>query len=313
MRPIPWCGTRSKAAFRWVVDVTLLQGTGPTLDLKEFRLLRDFINQFCGIYFADDSAYIVERRLRERLRDLGIADFAEYYRYLQYHPRAERELEAAAEVLTTNETYFFREAFQLRAFTDEILPVVKARARARGSKRLDVWSAGCSSGEEVYTIAMLVDATGLFEGWDVRVFGNDISRRVLNKARDATYSSASFRAMIPEYERYFIDTDEGRQVHPRIRAMCHFGHLNLMNQRRAAIVGRVDVTFCRNVLIYFDDASRRKVLETIYERLNRGGYLLLGHSESLLRSSTAFEITQLATDIVYRRPIPFTDLPPRRI
>jgi chemotaxis protein methyltransferase CheR len=93
--------------------------------------------------------------------------------------------------------------------------------------------------------------------------------------------------------------------------MCHFGHLNLMNQRRAAIVGRVDVTFCRNVLIYFDDASRRQVLDTIYERLNRGGYLLLGHSESLLQSSTAFEIAQLTTDIVYRRPIPYTDLPPK--
>ena len=290
----------------------LLHDAGPTLHLKEFRLLRDFVNQFCGIYF-DDSAYIVERRLRERLRDLSISDFAEYYRYLQFHPKAEKELEAAAEVLTTNETYFFREAYQLRAFTDEILPAVRARALARGSKRLDVWSAGCSSGEEVFTIAMLIDASGLFEGWDVRVFGNDISRRVLSKARGATYSSTSFRAMIPEYENYFIDTEEGRQVHPRIRAMCHFGHLNLMNQRRAAIVGRVDVTFCRNVLIYFDDASRSKVLDTIYQRLNRGGYLLLGHSESLLRTSTAFEITQLTTDIVYRRPVPFTDLPPRRI
>jgi chemotaxis protein methyltransferase CheR len=293
--------------------MTLLHDAGPRLKLREFRLIRDFINQFCGIYFADDSAYVVERRLRERLRELGVEDFAEYYRYLQYHPKAERELEAAAEVLTTNETYFFREAYQLRAFTDEILPAVRARSLARGSKRLDVWSAGCSSGEEVFTIAMLVDASGLFDGWDVRVFGNDISRRVLSKARGATYGSASFRAMVPEYAKYFIETDEGRQVHPRIRAMCHFGHLNLMNQRRAAIVGRVDVTFCRNVLIYFDDASRSKVLETIYQRLNRGGYLLLGHSESLLRSSTAFEITQLTTDIVYRRPIPFTDMPPRPI
>jgi chemotaxis protein methyltransferase CheR len=292
-------------------DVTLLQKIGPTLSLKEFRLLRDCVNQFCGIYFADDSAYIMERRLRERLRELGIDDFTEYHRYLQYHPKAQSELEAAAEVLTTNETYFFREAYQLRAFTHEILPVVKNRAVARGSKRLDIWSAGCSSGEEVYSIAMLVDATGLFEGWNVRVFGNDISRRVLRKARDATYGRASFRAMIPDYERYFIDTDDGKQVHPRIRAMCHFGHLNLMNERRAAIVGRVDVTFCRNVLIYFDDASRREVLDTIYQRLNRGGYLLLGHSESLLHMSTAFEITQLTTDIVYQRPIPYTALPPR--
>ncbi len=292
--------------------MTLLRDVGPTLQLKEFRLIRDFVNRYCGIYFADDSAYIVERRLRERLRELGMDDFAEYYRYLQYHPRAEAELEAAAEVLTTNETYFFREAYQLRAFTDEILPVVRGRALARGSKRLDVWSAGCSSGEEVYTIAMLVHASGLFEGWDVRVFGNDISRRVLQKARGAEYTAASFRAMIPEYDRYFIDTDAGRQVHPRIRSMCHFGHLNLMNQRRSAIVGRVDVTFCRNVLIYFDDSSRRKVLDSIYQRLHRGGYLLLGHSESLLQSSTAFEIAQLTTDLVYRRPVPYTDLPPRR-
>jgi chemotaxis protein methyltransferase CheR len=292
--------------------VTLLHNAGPSLSLQEFRLLRDLVNQFCGIYFADDSAYIVERRLRDRLRDLGLESFDEYYRYLQYHPRAQAELEAAAEVLTTNETYFFREAYQLRAFTEEILPGVRSRALARGSKRLDIWSAGCSSGEEVYTIAMLIDATRLLEGWDVRIFGNDISRRVLRKARGATYGSASFRAMIPDYQRYFIDTDEGRQVHPRIRSMCHFGHLNLMNQRRSAIVGRVDVTFCRNVLIYFDDASRRKVLETIYQRLHRGGYLLLGHSESLLRSSTAFEIAQLTTDIVYRRPMPYTELPPRR-
>jgi len=292
--------------------VSLLHDVGPTLDLREFRLLRDYVNKFCGIYFADDSSYIVERRLRERLRELGLENFTEYYRYVRYHPKAESELERAAEVLTTNETYFFREAYQLRAFVDEVLPTVRARALARGSKRIDVWSAGCSSGEEVYTIGMLIEASGLFEGWNVRIFGNDISRRVLSKARDATYTSASFRAMIPDYERFFISTDEGKQVHPRIRAMCHFGHLNLMNERRAAIVGRVDVTFCRNVLIYFDDASRRKVLDTIYQRLYRGGYLLLGHSESLLQTSTAFEIAQLTTDIVYRRPIPYTDLPPSK-
>ncbi len=292
--------------------MSLLHDVGPTLDLREFRLLRDYVNKFCGIYFADDSSYIVERRLRERLRELGLENFAEYYRYVRYHPKAESELERAAEVLTTNETYFFREAYQLRAFVDEVLPTVRARALARGSKRIDVWSAGCSSGEEVYTIGMLIEASGLFEGWNVRIFGNDISRRVLSKARDATYTSASFRAMIPDYERFFISTDEGKQVHPRIRAMCHFGHLNLMNERRAAIVGRVDVTFCRNVLIYFDDTSRRKVLDTIYQRLHRGGYLLLGHSESLLQTSTAFEIAQLTTDIVYRRPIPYTDLPPSK-
>ena len=291
----------------------LLRETGPSLSISDFRLLRDYINQFCGIYFSDDSAYLVERRLRERLRDLGIEDFSDYYRHLRHHPDAEAELERAAEVLTTNETYFFREAYQLKAFSEEVLPRIRARSEGRRGRRLDVWSAGCSSGEEVYSLAMLIDACGLFDGWNVRVFGNDISRRVLTKARGATYGSASFRSMLPEYERYFISTDTGMQVHPKIRTMCHFGHLNLMNERRAAIVGRVDVTFCRNVLIYFDEASRSRVLDTIYNRLQRGGFLFLGHSESLLHTSTAFEIVQLTTDIAYRRPVPFTQPPPREL
>lgn len=289
--------------------MTLLRESGPPLHLEDFRLLRDLVNEFCGIHFSDESALIVGRRLRTRLRALGIDAFADYYRYLRFHPNAEAELEQAAEALTTNETYFFREVYQLRAFADEVLPQLHARSAARRRRKLDIWSAGCSTGEEVYSLAMLIDASGLFEGWEVRVFGNDISRRVLGRAREASYGPTSFRAMLPEFERYFIEGPKGKQVHPRIRAMCHFGHLNLMNERRLAIVGRADAVFCRNVLIYFDQTSRMKVLNSIYERLERGGYLFLGHSESLLQSSTAFEIVQLTSDIAYRRPIPYTRPP----
>ena len=167
-----------------------------------------------------------------------------------------------------------------------------------------MWSAGCSSGEEVYTIAILLLESGLFEGWDIRVFGNDISRRVLHKARRAVYTEASFRTTDARYAPYFVDVPEGRQVHPRIRAMCHFGHLNLLDHSRTAIVGRVDAVFCRNVLIYFDSESRKKAIDTFYQRLVAGGYLLLGHSESLLNASTAFELVHVSTDLVYRRPSP---------
>lgn len=278
----------------------LLFEAGPKIQVEEFRLLRDLINKFCGIYFADDSMFIVERRLRERLSSLGLTDFTQYYHHLRYHPEARAELERAVDVLTTNETYFFREDYQLRAFCDEVLPRLKQEREA--SKRLALWSAGCSTGEEVYTLAMLVVHTGLFDGWDVRIFGNDISRRVLGTARRATYGASSFRAMLPEYQRYFVDTPQGRQVHPSIRALCHFGHLNLLDGSRAAIVGRVDAIFCRNVLIYFDLESRRRVIDTFYERLVPGGYLFLGHSESLLNASTAFELVHLSTDLVYRRP-----------
>jgi chemotaxis protein methyltransferase CheR len=282
--------------------VPILFDTGPTLHEEEFRLLRDIVNRFCGIAFSDDSRYIVERRLRDRLEALGISDFAQYYHHLKYHPDRRAELERAVERLTTNETYFFREDYQLWAFRDEILRAIHARGKASGERRLTIWSAGCSTGEEVYTLGMIVDRTGLFEGWDVRIFGNDISRAVLHEARRATYGASSFRAMPPEYNRYIADTPEGRQVDPKIRAMCHFGHLNLLERDRTAIVGRVDVVFCRNVLIYFDTDSRKQVIETFYERLTPGGYLLLGHSESLLNVSTAFELVHLKSDLVYRRP-----------
>ncbi len=282
----------------------LLFDDGPALRTDEFRLIRDHINAFCGIYFSDDVRAIVGRRLRERLDAVGLSDYRAYYQHLRYHPDAMTELENAVEVLTTNETYFFREEYQLRAFRDEILPQLKERAEQRGTKRLALWSAGCSSGEEAYTLGMLVDDSGLFDGWDVRIYGNDISRRVLQKARRAVYTEASFRTTDPRYDKYFTHVHDGRQVHPRIRAMCHFGHLNLLDHSRTAIVGRVDAVFCRNVLIYFDAESRKKALDTFYQRLVAGGFLLLGHSESLLNSSTAFELVHVSTDLVYRRPAP---------
>jgi len=281
--------------------VSILHDTGPRMRVEEFRLLRDLVNGFCGIAFQDDAMFVVERRLRERLQALGLPDYGAYHQFLRYHPDARAEFERAVDVLTTNETYFFREDYQLKGFRDEVLPVLRAQAESR--KRLVLWSAGCSTGEEVYTLAILVERSGLFEGWDVRVFGNDISRRVLVGARRGVYGPSSFRAMPPEYDSYFVDGPDGRQVHPRIRAMCHFGHLNLVEGGRTAIVGRVDAVFCRNVLIYFDSLSRRRVIDTFYERLHPGGYLMLGHSESLLNVSTAFEVVHLSTDLVYRRPL----------
>ncbi|MFW6051205.1 MAG: CheR family methyltransferase [Myxococcota bacterium] len=280
----------------------ILFDRGPKLRHEEFRLIRDLVNEFCGIDFGDETIYVVERRLRERLQSLGLEDFEQYYQYLRYHPDASPELERAVDELTTNETYFFREEYQLKAFASEVLPELRERNIAQGSRRLALWSAGCSTGEEAYTLAMVVQETGLFEGWDVRIFGNDISRRVLKSARRAVYGPSSFRAMPAQYERYFVETPEGKQVHPSIRSMCHFGHLNLLDQGRAAIVGRVDGIFCRNVLIYFDAASRRKVIDNFYERLVPGGYLMLGHSESLLHVTTAFELAHLTSDLVYRKP-----------
>ncbi len=281
----------------------------PSLSLKrrrrirpeEFRLLRDLINDHAGLHFDDNSIGSFDRRLGERLPILELGGFDEYYKYLRFNARGPAELDEAIELLTTNETYFFRQEYQLRAFRDEVLPRIARENASR--RRLTVWSAGCSTGEEAYTIAILIHESGLFSGWEVRVIGSDISKRSVATARRAVYRGASFRSVAaPVLTAYTREAGDGRQVVDYIRKNCHFGQLNLLDSGKCAIVGRVDAIFCRNVLIYFDMRSRRQVIDNLYERLVPGGYLLLGHSESLINVSTAFELVHLKADLVYRKP-----------
>ena len=269
----------------------------------EFRLLRDLVNTRAGMFFDESSFHVFERRLRERLRVRSLPDFTSYYQFLRFHREGTEELDEAIDALVTNETYFFREEYQLRAFRDELLPRLREKGLQNQHKRLVIWSAGCSTGEEVYTLAILLLSSGFFDGWDLRIFGNDISKRVLGVARRAVYPSHSFRSMPPEYERFFENDGSGRRVIEKVRALCQFGHFNLMERERSAVLGRVDAIFCRNVLIYFDLASRRRVIDTFFERLHPGGHLMLGHSESLLNVSTSFELAHLSTDMVYRKPL----------
>lgn len=273
------------------------------LPREVFRLLRDIIYEHCGILFEDDAGFLLARRLAPRIEMLSLTDFTDYLRFLRTAgPDARRaELEEIVERVTTNETYFFREAYQLDAFRTEILPRLR-EVNPRG-RRLTVWSAGCSTGEEAYTIAIQILETGLFNDWDVRVFGSDISRKVLTVARKAVYGRNSFRASEPRLQRrYFRELDGKHQVRDEVRSLVSFGQINLIDESPAMLISEVDVVFCRNVLIYFDQASRRRVIDTLYRKLAKGGYLLLGHSESLLNLTTAFELVHLKNDMVYRKP-----------
>ena len=274
----------------------------PRLKADEFRLLRDLINEHAGLHFDDDAMFLFDRRLGERVSLLGLQTFDEYYQHLRFSIRGQAELEDAIEQLTTKETYFFRQEYQLRAFQEELLPRLERENAIK--RRLAIWSAGCATGEEVYTIGILLNESGLFEGWDVRIIGTDFSKLSVAAARRGVYRSGSFRATSPERRaRYFLDFPDGAHVIEPIRKLSHFGQFNLLDSSRASIVGRVDVIFCRNVLIYFDVRSRRRVIDSLYERLVPGGYLLLGHSESLLNVSTAFELVHLREDLVYRKPL----------
>lgn len=273
----------------------------PRLGAEDFRVLRDVVNAYCGIDLAPDQRGSVERRLRERVSMAGFDGFSEYVRFLRSDPAARTELEEAIDALTTNETYFFREEYQLRAFREEVIPLLAKQTASR--RRLAIWSAGCSTGEEVYSIATLLLESAELAGWELRVYGSDISKRCLSVARRAIYGASSFRVTSPEARRrWFVERPEGWMVADRVRQLCHFGHLNLLDAERATAVGRVDAIFCRNVLIYLDARSRRRVIDLFHERLYPGGILLLGHSESLLNVSTAFELLHLRDDLVYRRP-----------
>jgi len=272
------------------------------LGTEEFRLLRDLIYEHAGLHYDDDAMFLFERRLVDRVEALGLDDFYTYYKYLRFDPRGPGELEEAIERLTTKETYFFRQEYQLRAFRDQLLPELAQTNAAR--KRLGIWSAGCATGEEAYTIAILLLESGLFRNWDVKVVGSDICRGSVAAARRGIYREAAFRTTQHEIRtQYFANVGEGAEVAPELKKICHFGQLNLMDGARALMVGQVDVIFCRNVLIYFDMKSRRRVIDGFYERLVPGGYLLLGHSESLLNVSTAFELVHLREDLVYRKPL----------
>ncbi len=269
---------------------------------EEFRLVRDLIYNHCGIYFDNDSKFLLDKRLARRLVCHNLPGFREYYHFLRYDRNKDQELSDIMDVLTTNETYFFREAFQLKAFTDEIFPELLEMRKKNGERKIRIWSAGCSTGEEPYTIAMLLLENGLLKDNSVEIIGTDISHRVVQHARKAVYGKSSFRATDETYiHRYFKEQDCSFKVYDRVRELVTISHLNLLDQNRIALLGKMDIIFCRNVIIYFDQLAKKRVIEVFYKSLREGGYLLLGHSESLMNISTAFTLKHLKNDMVYQK------------
>jgi len=277
-----------------------------TLGRFEFQRLRQLINARAGLTFDDSAQPMFEKRLGERMAIIGVDSFAEYFMLIENDAE---ESDVVYTLLTTKETYFFRQEYQLDAFSKEVLPAV-AKANAH-HKRLTVWSAGCSTGEEAYTLAMLLAESRLLDGWFLRVLGTDLCRQNIETASRAVYKGSSFRTISDYYlKSYFVAQGDGSyKIAEPLRRMCHFSRVNLLDHGAVRTVGRVDVAFCRNVIIYFDERSRQKVMSQMFQRLLPGGYLFLGHSESLLNVETPFVATQLQGDVAYRRT---GSIPPAR-
>lgn len=264
--------------------------------------VRDLIYARSGLFFEEKKFYFLKRRIDQRVEDVGASSVLDYFQMLRFGGDA-TEIQALCESVTTNETYFFREFPQLKAFADICLPEVLQEKRKRGDYHLRVWSAACSTGDEAYTLAIILrEVIDDFDRWSVTLVATDIDREALRTARNAVYTERAVKDVPVTYRHeYFRPEGYTYRVSPVITRMVQFRHANLMDPTVAGEMTGLDFVFCRNVLIYFDDASRRRTLDLFYEALRPGGYIFLGHSESVGRITSAFRLLRKGDQLVYMK------------
>lgn len=252
----------------------------PRLRREDFYPLRAVLEERIGLDIGADQAPHLEERLGERVAALGLPHFGAYIDFLEGRGNdgdGDGELSSVVEALTPAESYFFRNSEQVNLLSQVILPALAAS----GARRLRLWSAGCSTGEEPYTLTMLLDRSKRFEDWDVSVIGTDLCDSRLRHATRARYSGGALRAIEPEkLPQWFEQRATRWAVTARIRQRTRFQKLNLLHHSGSIFLTGMDVVLCRNVLIYLTPAARTQVLRTLCSRLRVGGYLLLGHSET---------------------------------
>jgi chemotaxis protein methyltransferase CheR len=264
------------------------------LKSQQVQKISELVYQAAGIILTQNKEALVRARLMKRLRALGIRHVADYLDLIESDPEG-TEIGCLIDVMTTNKTSFFREVEHFSFLRDSVLPQM-AGARVR------FWSAACSSGEEPYTLAIVLrEHLPGIEGRDVRILATDISRRMLAKARQATYPQAVVReAPLPQYRKYFIPLHNGRsgsvQVAAEARQLVHLAYLNLIEPW--PIRGGFQVVFCRNAMIYFNRPTQQTLVQRFWDLLEDGGYLFVGHSEGLSAISHRFRYVRPA---VYRK------------
>ena len=271
---------------------------------EEFVQIRDFIYQQCGIYIAENRKYLVENRLSNRVRELNLKSYGEYYNFLRYDAGRKQEMPKLYEVMTTNETSFYRNPPQLAVFQNKVLKDLVERCKQESRKKIRIWSAGCSTGEEPYTLAIILhEVLGAEIGsWDIKITANDLSDAVLASARRGVYGEYALRTTPKEIvKKYFIPEGGNFKIQPKLKQLVSFGQINLSDKVQLSRVEKSHIVFCRNVIIYFDDNMKRKVINAFYDNLLPDGCLLIGHSESLHNISRAFKPEHHTGTIVYRK------------
>lgn len=272
--------------------------TSAKLSESELDEIRALIEQRSAILFDSSRERFFSTRIREYLEEKGMRDGGELARQIR---GSSTEYEALLERLLTQETSFFRYPEVYDALEQKILPEVQERKFWDNPRTLRFWSAGCSTGEEPYSIAITIcEALKFVEAWEIEILATDISRRALRHAERGTYATRSLETLpLARLENYFTSSKHGYQVRPRIRRMISFVQMNLVE---SLYVGKIDCIFCMNVLMYFSEQRRLAILRRFYDALEPGGYFLLGHSETLSHSPVQFEPVVLGGYRLYRKP-----------
>jgi chemotaxis protein methyltransferase CheR len=270
---------------------------------KDFEQLRDFIYNICGMYFHTTKKYFLESRLTRRMEATGAKTYQDYYLMLR-SPRGSEELKFLMDEITTNETYFFRNVPQLAALENKLLPELVEIKNKMGFRKLRIWSAASSSGEEAYTMAMILleKRATLLKDWIIEIVGTDINETVIAQAKEGIYNAYSVRNIPDVYKRKYIREDNGKFIlSPEVKKFVTFNKLNLYEDSKMIFMKSFDFIFCANVLIYFDTASKSKVVQHFYNNLQPYGYFFVGQSESLHGVNDKFKTVHFPGGFGYKK------------
>lgn len=268
----------------------------------ELARFNEFLYRKTGIRMDEKKRYFSERRIQERIGASGCLTFTEYLSLLHFGG-SDEELQQIVNMMTVNETYFFREEYQFECLVRNILDEV-ARSKGKG-RRIRIWSVPCSSGEEPYSIAIyLLERWARVDDYEIELLASDIDTNALTRARAGVFDGRALQLIPAAYrQKYFDPLGPNRwQIIKDLRSSIDFSVVNVADARATLKYRDVDVVFCRNLLIYFDDVSRRRAAEMFFEALSPGGFICLGHSESMSRMSSLFEPRKFADALVYQKP-----------
>ncbi|MDI6735428.1 MAG: CheR family methyltransferase [bacterium] len=273
---------------------------------EEFLLFQDFILQNSGIFVDEIKRDMLRKALLARTTFLNLSGYADYYKFLKYNPRGEEEFKEILNLITICETYFFRDIKHFHTLRHYLLPEIIKRKQAQGSNGIRIWSAGCSTGEEPYSIAItLLEALQPALMWDVEIFASDVSTKALKTAQEGVYSKWSLRSTDRSYiEKYFIQDDKKYALKDEIKKAVNFEYFNLIREPfpLSKMGDYWDIIFCRNVTIYFKHESTKRVISNFYNSLQKEGYLFIGASESLYHISNEFELLEIENNFMYQKP-----------